>query len=89
MTTRQQRRAEARKLVSPNGTGPATTLSPEQVEELRQMLQPLLMQWRMSQGAVSGYLAGARIQNVGYNIDVASGTVTLIVPPVSTEKVLG
>ena len=82
MTTRQQRRAAARKSVSPNGAGPVNALSPEQVEELRQMLQPLVMQWRISQGAVAGYLMGARLQNASYNIDVASGTVTILSPPV-------
>ena len=89
MTTRQQRRAAARKPVPPNGTGPANTLSPEQVEVLRQMLQPLVMQWRMAQAAVAGYLMGAHIQNVTYNINVANGTVTLLSPPAAGGPGLG
>ena len=80
MTTRQRRRAEASNHLPPNPT--VNTLSPEQAEELRQILQPLTMQWRMSQAAVAGYLMGAHIQNVTYNIDMASGTVTLLSPPV-------
>ena len=85
MTTRQQRRAAARKSGSPNGTGLANTLSPEQVEDLRQMLQPLVMQWQLCQAAVVGYLTAVHIQNAKFSIDIATGVVTLVPPPVPAQ----
>ena len=86
MTTRQQRpRSERDKSGSPNGTGPANTLSPEQVEDLRQMLQPLVMQWQLCQAAVVGYMTAVHILNAKFSIDIATGVVTLVPPPVPAQ----
>ena len=83
MTTRaEKRRAAAGKAGSANGTGQVDMLAPEQVEELRVLLQPLVMQWRFSQAAVMGYLTALHMQNVSYTIDVLTGLVTLTAPPV-------
>ena len=83
MTTRADKRREkhaaARKAVSLNGTG-VRRLSPEEVEELRLLLQPLVMQWQVAQGVVIGYLKRAGIKNARYQIDVGTGLVTLVSP---------
>ena len=84
MTTRAEKRraaAAAGKAVLPNGTG-VNALSPEEVEELRVLLQPLVIQWQVAQGIVVGYLTRAHIQNAGYTIDVKTGLVTITAPPV-------
>ena len=92
MTTPQQRREvnEARRLLGreraaghkgQNGTG-VDALSPEETEELRQLLQPSVMQFQMAQGIVAGYLTHAGFKNARYSIDFATGIVTLTAPPV-------
>ena len=82
MATRaEKRRAAAGKAVLPNGTG-VDALSPEEVEELRLLLQPLVMQWQVAQGVVIGYLTKAGIKNASYQIAVGTGLVTITAPPV-------
>ena len=87
MPTPRQRQAEKRRAAaaahkaSPNGTG-ANTLSPEEMEELRQLLQPLVMQFKIAQGIIVGYLMKAGLKNVTYIIDFNTGLVTLTAPPV-------
>ena len=81
----QRRLAVERKALSPNGTG-ANALSPEEQEELRVLLQPLVMQWQVAQGVVMGYLTKAGIKNARYQIDVGTGLVTLT-PPLVPEPV--
>ena len=61
-------------------------LSEAQTEKLRQMLQPLVHQYKVSQAAVLGYLMGAGISCTGFNVDISTGTVTLQIPPGATLK---
>ena len=75
----QRRLAVERKAESSNGTG-GNALSPEETEELRVLLQPLVMQWQVAQGVVIGYLKRAGIKNARYQIDVGTGLVTLVSP---------
>ena len=92
MTTPQQRREvnEARRVLGreraaghkgQNGTG-VDALSPEETEELRQLLQPMVVQWAVAQGIVAGYLTKAGIKNAKYSIDIPTGLVTLLPPQV-------
>lgn len=82
MVSRQQRQAaERRAAPGNNGVTRTQMLSPEQTEDLRQLLRPLVTQWQLAQARVQGYLAGAHIVGVQYNIDLDTGTVTLVIPP--------
>ena len=54
-----------------------TALTPEESEELRQLLQPLVVQFQMAQMLVKGYLAGAHVDGVVPTIDLGTGIVTL------------
>ena len=60
-------------------------LAPEQVEELRLLLQPVVVQWQIAQALVVGYLAGAEIESPKFSIDLNTGIVTLAAPPVPDE----
>ena len=81
MVSRQQRQAaERRAAPGNNGVTQIQMLSPEQTEDLRQLVQPLVMQWKLAQARVQGYLAGAHIIGVQYNIDLDTGTVSLVQP---------
>lgn len=55
-------------------------LTEGQVEQLRQIAQPLLFQYKVTQAAISGFLVGAGVVNTGFNLDLDTGTVSLIPP---------
>lgn len=87
MTTRQQRRAKAREgqNSSPNGRAIAAVLSEEQIAELQQMMQPLVLEWKIAQAGVRGYLICAKITEGGFSVDFNTGIVSL--KPATTEQV--
>lgn len=79
MTTRQARRAAAR-MAAKNGATETTVLSETQVAQLQQLMQPLLLQWQISKGVVTGFLTCARIPNNLFTIDMSTGIVSLVQP---------
>ena len=54
-------------------------LSPQQIEQLRQMLQPLVAEFKISRATVVGFLAGAGVPAASIRIDPVTGMVTVTV----------
>lgn len=69
-----------------NGATEPAILSPAQLEQLRQMLQPLVLELRAlnlkAQLLVTGFLQGAGFPQLAVNVDLNTGTVTPLQPQV-------
>ena len=67
-------------MLGTNGATEVKMLTPEQAAQLKNMMQPLVSQWKMSQGVIAGFLACAGIPVSTFSIDLDTGAVTLVQP---------
>lgn len=65
-------------MVSKNGATEIKMLSEAQTAKLQEMMQPLVLEWKLAQATITGFLACAGITNSRFNIDMNTGIVSLV-----------